>query len=120
MSEAATRREKANREALERLNAGDPVLVDVCPAGDEADAEAKFPAGAIRIGACHDHGCVGSVAGIYTASMPVFVVENRAAGNVAFCNSFEGSSPKRLNYGVYDEEVRATLLFLQDVAAPVI
>jgi len=36
MSEAATRREKANREALERLNAGDPVLVDVCPAGEVA------------------------------------------------------------------------------------
>jgi hypothetical protein len=47
-------------------------------------------------------------------------VENRANGKVAFCNSFEGASPKRLNYGVYDDEVRDTLLFLQDVAAPVI
>jgi hypothetical protein len=52
--------------------------------------------------------------------MPVFVVENREHGNVGFCNSFEGSSRKRLNYGVYDEDVRASLLFLQDVAAPVL
>jgi hypothetical protein len=52
--------------------------------------------------------------------MPVFVVENRDRGNVAFCNSFEGASRKRLNYGVYDEDVRASLLFLQDVAAPVL
>jgi hypothetical protein len=89
-------------------------------ADDEADADAKLGDGRIRLGACHDFGCVGSLAGIYTASMPVFVVENRAHGNVAFCNSFEGSSPKRLNYGVYDEDVRASLMFLQDVAAPVL
>jgi hypothetical protein len=89
-------------------------------AADEEEADAKRSDGSIKLGACHDHGCVGSLAGIYTASMPVFVVENRANGKVAFCNSFEGASPKRLNYGVYDEEVRETLLFLQDVAAPVI
>jgi hypothetical protein len=84
------------------------------------DADAKLRDGSILLDGCHDHGCVGSLAGIYTASMPVFVVENRAHGNVAFCNSFEGASPKRLNYGVYDDEVRRSLLFLQDVAAPII
>jgi hypothetical protein len=89
-------------------------------AADAGDADARLRDGRIRLGACHDFGCVGSLAGIYTASMPVFVVENRAHGNVAFCNSFEGSSPKRLNYGVYDEDVRRSLLFLQDVAAPVL
>ena len=89
-------------------------------ARDAADADAKLSDGSIRVGVCHDHGCVGSLAGIYTASMPVFVVENRANGNLAFCNSFEGASRKRLNYGVYDEDVRESLLFLQDVAAPVL
>jgi Protein of unknown function (DUF1116) len=89
-------------------------------AADEEEADAKLSDGRIKLGGCHDHGCVGSLAGIYTASMPVFVVENQANGKVAFCNSFEGASPKRLNYGVYDDEVRETLLFLQDVAAPVI
>ena len=39
-------------------------------------AIAKLDAGEIAVGACHDFGCVGSLAGIYTASMPVFVVEN--------------------------------------------
>ena len=89
-------------------------------ARDEAEAERKFTAGEIRIGACHDHGCVGSVAGIYTASMPVFVVENRAHGNRGFCNFYEGASRRRLNYGAYDEGVRQALLFLQDEIAPVI
>ena len=59
-----------------------------------------------RLGGCHDFGCVGSLAGIYTASMPVFVVENRTFGNVACCNIYEGSNPRRLNYGVYDDGVR--------------
>ena len=89
-------------------------------ATDPADADAKLRDGRIVLGACHDYGCVGSLAGIYTASMPVFVVENRAHGNVAFCNSFEGASRKRLNYGVYDADVHASLVFLQDVAAPVL
>ena len=89
-------------------------------ARDADEADAKLADGRITLGACHDHGCVGSLAGIYTASMPVFVVEDRAHGNVAFCNSFEGASRKRLNYGVYDEDVRASLLFLQDVAAPIL
>jgi Protein of unknown function (DUF1116) len=89
-------------------------------AGDPEDADRKLRDGRIRLDGCHDYGCVGSLAGIYTASMPVFVVENREHGNVAFCNSFEGASRKRLNYGVYDDEVRRSLLFLQDVAAPVL
>jgi len=89
-------------------------------AADEAEAERKFASGAIALGTCHAHGCVGSVAGIYTASMPVFVVRNQTRGNVGFCNFYEGASPRRLNYGVYDEGVRQSLLFIRDVVAPTI
>jgi hypothetical protein len=89
-------------------------------ASDAEEADARLRAGAIRLDGCHDHGCVGSLAGVYTASMPVFVVENRANGNVAFCNCFEGPSRKRLNYGVYDDEVRDSLAWLEAVAAPVL
>jgi hypothetical protein len=87
---------------------------------DEADAVAKFDRGEIRVGACHEHGCVGSVAGIYTASMPVFIVENAPFGTTGFCNFYEGASPRRLNYGAYDDGVRDGLLFIQDVVAPVV
>ncbi|MGI8571975.1 MAG: DUF1116 domain-containing protein [Solirubrobacteraceae bacterium] len=89
-------------------------------ARDPEDADAKLGDGRIKVGACHDHGCVGSLAGIYTASMPVFVVENRSHGNRAFCNFFEGPSPKRLNYGVYDQEVRDSLQVVEKLIAPVI
>jgi hypothetical protein len=89
-------------------------------AADAQAAASRLAEGTLGLRPCHDHGCVGSVAGIYTASMPVFVVENRPGGNRAFCNLFEGVSPKRLNYGVYDDEVRRNLLVLRDVLAPLL
>lgn len=89
-------------------------------ARDKEEAAAKLAAGEITVGGCHDFGCVGSLAGIYTASMPVFVVENRATGNVACCNIYEGSNPRRLNYGVYDDGVRDRLLHVQNEVVPVI
>jgi hypothetical protein len=157
-----TQWEEANREALRRLCAADPVLLDVRPAGEAVpgmapnmvltsgaplpwdrytggqrrailggavyeglaaspeEAEARVEAGEVVVSTCHEHDCVGSVAGIYTASMPVFVVENRAAGNRAFCNFYEGPSRFRLNYGVYNPEVHANLEFLREVVAPVV
>ena len=89
-------------------------------ASDAQDADRKIRAGEIVVDGCHHYGCVGSLAGIYTASMPVFVVENRKHGNRGFCNFYEGPSLKRLNYGVYDEEVRDGLVFIEEVIAPTI
>ncbi len=89
-------------------------------ARDRDDAIDGFAAGRIEIGACHDYSAVGSLAGIYTASMPVFVVENRAGGNVGFCNFYEGKEPRRLNYGCYDEGVHQRLLHVNTVLAPVV
>jgi hypothetical protein len=89
-------------------------------ATDRADAISKFADGTITVGACHDYGAVGSLAGIYTASMPVFVVENRTHGNIGFCNFYEGKEPRRLNYGCYDEGVHERLLHVNQVLAPVV
>lgn len=84
------------------------------------DAQEKIRSGEIQIGVCHDYGCIGSMAGIYTASMPVFVVENRALGNLAFSNFYEGPSNRRLNYGIYDDQVREALVAIEEIYAPVI
>jgi hypothetical protein len=89
-------------------------------APDAAEAAAALAGGRIRIRPCHDHGCVGSVAGIYTASMPVFVVEDRAGGRRAFCNLFEGPAPARLNYGVWNDDVRRSLSAIQEVIGPLL
>lgn len=84
------------------------------------EAIAGFASGQIEIGSCHDHGAVGSLAGIYTASMPVFVVENRAHGNVGYCNFYEGKEPRRLNYGCYDAGVHERLVYVNTTLAPVV
>ncbi|ABK73243.1 YlbE family protein [Mycolicibacterium smegmatis] len=89
-------------------------------AATREEAIAKFDDGTIEVGACHDYGAVGSLAGIYTASMPVFVVENRAHGNLGFCNFYEGKEPRRLNYGCYDAGVHERLEHVNTVLAPVV
>lgn len=89
-------------------------------ADDRDEAIAGFATGDIEVGGCQDHGAVGSLAGIYTASMPVFVVENRTHGNRGFCNFYEGKEPRRLNYGCYDEGVHERLLHVNTVLAPVV
>jgi hypothetical protein len=89
-------------------------------AADAGEADARLRDGEIVVASTHDHRCVGSVAGIYTASMPVFVVHNAAGGNRAYCNFYEGESRHRLNYGSYNDDVRRGLDFLRDELAPVL
>jgi hypothetical protein len=89
-------------------------------AANEDDAVKRIAAGEIRVAPCQAFGCIGSLAGIYTASMPVFVVENGEGGNRGFCNLYEGESHRRLNYGCYDDEVRRNLRFLENVVGPVL
>lgn len=84
------------------------------------EADSKLRAGDIRVDMTHHHGCVGSVAGIYTASMPVFVVQDREHGNVGYCNFYEGESERRLNYGSYGDDVIERLRFVDEVLAPTI
>ncbi|MCW2620751.1 MAG: YahG/YlbE-like protein [Frankiales bacterium] len=84
------------------------------------EAIVGFAEGSIEIAGCHDYASVGSLAGIYTASMPVFIVKNRARGNVGFCNFYEGKDPRRLNYGCYDEGVHQRLEYVNTVLAPVV
>jgi hypothetical protein len=89
-------------------------------APDREEAIRKLDAGEIVVGACHDYDAVGSLAGIYTWSMPVFVVENAPGATRGFCNFYEGNEPKRLNYGVFDDDVRRRLEYIHDVVAPVV
>lgn len=84
------------------------------------EAVARLDAGEIIVHPCHQHDCIGSVAGIYTASMPVFVVDDPITGGRAFCNFYEGPSRYRLNYGAYGDEVRQSLLHIADVVSPVL
>jgi hypothetical protein len=49
-------------------------------AGSLAEADTLLSRGEILVQPCHDHGCVGSVTGVTSASMPVLVVEDSVTG----------------------------------------
>lgn len=87
-------------------------------AGTVEEAVALLDSGAVRVEGCQDHDVVGSLAGVTSASMPVFVVADRASGRRAYCTLFEGAAKARLNYGVYNDEVEANLVHLRDVIGP--
>ncbi|CAJ1509344.1 DUF1116 domain-containing protein [[Mycobacterium] burgundiense] len=87
-------------------------------APDEAAAVAAFDSGAIVVRGCQEFGCVGSLAGVTTASMPVVVVANEATGERAYCTLYEGDSVDRLNYGSYTAATRENLETLRLQVAP--
>jgi len=74
-------------------------------------AEALIVSGAVALEPCHAHGAVGPMAGIISPSMPVWVVENSAGGNRAFCNLNEGLG-KVLRFGANSPEVLDRLRWL--------
>jgi hypothetical protein len=86
-------------------------------AGTETEAEALVERGAVTLEPCHHHACVGPMAGVTTASMQVYVIENRAAGNRAYSNLNEGYG-KVLRYGAYSDEVLARLRWMNATLGP--
>ena len=50
-------------------------------AADPEEAVRLAERGGLRFGPCHERGAVGPMAGVVSASMPVWVVENGASGN---------------------------------------
>lgn len=84
------------------------------------EAEAALDRGDIQVRSTQQHSCIGALAGIYTASMPVFVVRDEAHGNTAFCNFYEGKNRFRLSIGALDEGITQRLRWLETTMAPVI
>src|SRR5512134_2355616 len=54
-------------------------------APDEQEAARLAESGAIEFSPCHHHHSVGPMAGVVSASMPVWILENRTFGNRAYC-----------------------------------
>lgn len=82
-----------------------------------AAARKMAASGKIRYSPCHEHQAVGPMAGIISPSMPVFLVKNAAAGNMAFCTMNEGLG-KVLRYGAFDPQVIEKLRWLEEVLYP--
>lgn len=80
-------------------------------AQDEAEAAQLAASGAIEFSPCHHHHSVGPMAGVVSPSMPVWIFENKAFGNKAFCTLNEGLG-KVLRYGGMGPEVYARLKWM--------
>ncbi len=88
-------------------------------AHDEAGAVAMVERGEVEFSPCHGHDAVGPMAGVTSASMQVYVVENATHGNRAFSNLNEGYG-KVLRYGAYSPEVLKKLHWMNGVMGPVL
>lgn len=88
-------------------------------AKDEKSAIGMVESGEIEFDPCHHHQSVGPMAGVTTASMQVYVIENETHGNKAYSNLNEGYG-KVLRYGAYSQEVLDKLTWMNDVMGPMI
>jgi hypothetical protein len=81
------------------------------------EAEGLGERGEIELMPCHHHAAVGPMAGVVSPSMPMFVIENTAFGNRAYCTLNEGLG-KVLRYGAYGPEVTDRLRWMERVLGP--
>jgi len=81
-------------------------------AKDEQEAEKLAASGEIEYSPCHHHHSVGPMAGVVSPSMPVWIFENKAFGNRAYCTLNEGLG-KVLRYGGMGPEVYARLKWME-------
>ena len=80
-------------------------------AQDENEAIKLVESGAIEFSPCHHHHAVGPMAGVVSPSMPVWILENKTFGNLAYCTLNEGLG-KVLRYGGMGPEVYARLKWM--------
>ena len=83
------------------------------------DAERMLKSGKIEFSPCHEHMCVGPMAGVISPSMLVYVVENQTHKIKCFSNLNEGRG-KVLRMGAYGPEVLEKLRWMESTLGPTI
>jgi Protein of unknown function (DUF1116) len=83
-------------------------------AKDRQDAERQIQSGKISFEPNHHHSSVGPMAGTITSNMWVWVVENKAFGNRAFCRQVESFQ----QFGDYSPQALSTLENWRDTWGP--
>ncbi|MEX2143447.1 MAG: DUF1116 domain-containing protein [Anaerolineales bacterium] len=88
-------------------------------AKNEKEAAALVEKGKVDFSPCHHHNTVGPMAGVTSASMMVYIIENQTHGNQAYSNLNEGYG-KVLRYGAFSDEVIAKLRWMNDAMGPLL
>jgi uncharacterized protein DUF1116 len=87
---------------------------------DPEDAVALFETGtSVSLDPCHHHSAVGPMAGVVSASMWMFVIEDPASGRRTYCSLNEGLG-KVLRYGAYSPKVLDRLRWMAGVLGPLL
>ena len=86
---------------------------------DEKEATELAASGEISYAPCHHHNTVGPMAGVVSASMPVWILQNKTYGNHSYCTLNEGLG-KVLRYGAYSDEVIKRLKWIENLLAPLL
>ncbi len=86
---------------------------------DEKKAIELAASGEISYDPCHHHDTVGPMAGVVSASMPVWILQNKTYGNYSYCTLNEGLG-KVLRYGSYGDEVIKRLKWMENLLAPLL
>lgn len=86
---------------------------------DEKEAAELAASGEISYDPCHHHNTVGPMAGVVSASMPVWILQNKTYGNYSYCTLNEGLG-KVLRYGAYSDEVIKRLKWMENLLAPLL
>ncbi len=103
--------------AMQAAIAGALVYEGLAP--DLEAAAALAGSGEIDFAPAHDHQAAGAMAGIVSASMPVFVAEDAVSGLKAFATVNEGLG-KTLRFGANGPEVLQRLAWIRDSLAPLL
>lgn len=83
-----------------------------------ADAAGQMASrGEIRFAPCHRFGAVGPMSGVVSPSMPMCVIRNASASNMAYATLNEGLG-KVLRYGAYGPDVLTRLAWMRDRLGP--
>lgn len=88
-------------------------------AKDLDEAAEVAASGKITFSPCHEHSCVGSMAGVTSASMYMHVVKNETHGDYAYTNLSEQLA-KILRMGANDQSVIDRLVWMRDVFGPLL
>jgi hypothetical protein len=88
-------------------------------ARNEAEAIEVAERGEVQFEPCHHHNAVGPMAGVISASMKVYVLEDATHGTRTFSNLNEGYG-KVLRYGAFGEDVLKRLHWMNDTLGPAI
>lgn len=88
-------------------------------ANNSTDAEKLAESGKIEFEPWHEHSGVGPMAGVATASMPVWIIKNKLNERRTFCTLNEGLG-KVLRYGAFSDEVIERLKWIERVLGPLL